>query len=143
VPGMAYWARRDTLVDRLALRLGLYGGLLAFVSAALLAYNTDPTFQTRTPPQVLQVALMWFGFTALVGGVVGWAVWMVWSQRSLERNASRSEATASVTDANRLSALGIEQPAAGSGALGDEDVAALADAPAERTAQAIRGSLQE
>jgi len=124
-------------VNKLALRLGVYGGLLAFAGNALVSSTRDPTFDTQTPQQVIQMSLVWFGFTALVCSVVGWGIW----------------ALATASDERRLAGLAMpggaaSAPVAGvdmrSGEAGQTAPGAAAEEfPPEATAQAVRQALRE
>lgn len=135
-------------VNRLALRLGLYGGFLAFTTSALVMFTADPQFVQRTPAQLLQISLIWFGFSALLGSVIGWGIFAAWSHRSPEAGEAQAVPApgpplVSANQASQAYAASAQRRVAEEQPEFEEGTAGIFETiPPESTAQVIRGTLQ-
>lgn len=135
-------------MNRLALRLGLYGGFLAFTTSALVMFTADPQFVQRTPSQLLQISLIWFGFSALLGSVIGWGVFAAWSHRPTEAAETQGTLAAgpplvSASQASQAYAASAQGRVADDQPEFEEGTAGIFETiPPESTAQVIRGTLQ-
>jgi len=143
------WTGADG-VNRLALRLGLYGGFLAFTTSALVMFTADPQFVQRTPAQLLQISLIWFGFSALLGSVVGWGVFAAWSHRPVgvgeaQPSAAIASPLVGANQASQAYSASATRPAAEAEPEPEFEEGAsgiFETIPPESTAQVIRGTLQ-
>jgi len=135
-------------VNRLALRLGLYGGFMAFTTSALVMFTADPQFAQRTPAQLLQISLIWFGFAALLGSVIGWGIFAAWSHRPTEAGEAQAipatgPPSVSANQASRAYAASAQGPIAEEQPEFEEGTAGIFETiPPESTAQVIRGTFQ-